>query len=125
MKVVIDSSVWLEYLTHGQRLKKIEQFFKPPNKIIIPVIVIYEIYKKIKSERGESEAVFVIAQMERLAVKIFEIDQPTAIKAADISVHYKIPMADSLIYTSALLEDAVVVTTDMHFNELPSARCIV
>lgn len=124
MNLVIDSSIWLEYLTEGPRIKKVEHCFRAPHQIILPVIVVYEVYKKIKAERGEAEAVFVAAQLERLAHRVMEVCLADAIHAADASVHYRMPMADAFVYTSALAADAVVVTMDAHFRGLPKVQFI-
>ncbi len=48
MKLLIDSSVWIEFLSGGPKAKGLEKYFKPPHKIILPSIVVYEVYKKIK-----------------------------------------------------------------------------
>lgn len=123
MNIVIDSSAWLEYLSGGARAKKTEKYFKQ-HKIMTPVIVIYEIYKKIKKERGEGEAIFVTANLERLSHDIIDISREVAIHAADISIEHKIPMADAIIYASALCRDATVITLDSHFEGLPKAQVV-
>lgn len=124
MNLIIDSSVWLEYFTGGQKSKTIEKFLRPPHKIILPSIVSYEVYKKIKKERGEQMAVLLLSQMERLAQTIMPMDQGLAVRAADISLQYKISMADAMIYASALFSDSTIVTMDSHFKGMFHARLL-
>ncbi|MBU4484612.1 type II toxin-antitoxin system VapC family toxin [bacterium] len=121
--IIIDSSAWIEFLSGGKKAGVLEKYFKPSNKIIIPSIVIYEVYKKIKSEKGESEAVFIIAQMERLASDVVEIDHPLAVLAADLSIQKKLPMADAMIYAVAIHFGATIITLDKHFKDLEFAKC--
>lgn len=124
MKLIIDSSVWIEFLSQGPKTKIVEKYFKPPNKIVLPVLVLYEVYKKIKAERGEPEGVFVAAQMERLAHSIVDINNEAAIHAADISLKHKIPMADAFIYAAAVSSEASIITMDAHFKGLPSCTVL-
>lgn len=124
MKILIDSSVWLEYFSGGPGSKGIEKYFKPPHRIVLPSVVEYEVYKKIKLERGERMALLLLAQMERIAVSMIPIDQGLAVQAADISIQHKIPMADSMIYSAALNNGAIVITMDSHFKDLSNVQFI-
>ncbi len=124
MNILIDSSMWIEFFSGGAKAKAVEKYLKPPHKIILPSIVSYEVYKKIKSVKGEHLAVMLLAQMERFSASKVAIDQPLAIQAADISLQYKIPMADALIYSAAIVLSATVVTMDAHFKGLPSVQMV-
>jgi predicted nucleic acid-binding protein len=125
MNILIDSSVWIEFFSGGPKAKAVERYLKPPHKIVLPSIVSYEVYKKIKSFKGEQVAVLLLAQMERLSAVAISFDQPLAVQAADISLQHKIPMADAMIYSSALVSDATVVTMDVHFKGLPRVELMV
>ena len=124
MNILIDSSMWIEFFSGGAKAKMVEKYFKPSHKIILPSIVSYEVYKKIKSFSGEQVAVLLLAQMERLSETAVSIDQPLAIQAADISLQYKIPMADALIYSAAVVSDSTIITMDAHFNDMPRAEVV-
>lgn len=122
MNVIIDSSMWLEFFSGGANAKAAEKFLKPPHKVILPSIVAYEVYKKIKSVRGEHLAVMLLAQMERFSSSKVAIDQGLAVQSADISLQYKIPMADAMIYAAAIATDSKVLTMDTHFKGLARAE---
>ena len=124
MKIIIDSSVWLEYFVGGKKAGVITKYFKHPYKIFLPSIVLYEVYKKIKNERGEQTAVLIIAQMERMTEDVIVFDGSMATQAADISLKHKIPMADAIIYSSAIFSDATVITMDTHFKGLEQVQFI-
>lgn len=124
MNILIDSSMWIEFFSGGAKAKTVEKYFKPPHRIVLPSIVSYEVYKKIKSFKGEQVAVLLLAQMERLSAATVSIDQPLAIQAADISLQYKIPMADALIYSAAVVSDSTILTMDAHFNDMPRAEVV-
>ncbi|MFH0799764.1 MAG: type II toxin-antitoxin system VapC family toxin [Pseudomonadota bacterium] len=124
MKLLIDSSAWLEYLSDSPKAKGLERYFKPPHKVVLPSIVAYEVYKRIKAERGERSAVIVLAQMERISTSLLSIDQGLAVKAADVSIEHKLPMADAFIYATALSTGSTVLTLDAHFKGLKQVQFI-
>ncbi len=124
MNILIDSSVWIEFFAEGPKAKALEKYLKPPHKTILPSIVSYEVYKKIKDTKGERIAILILAQLERLSSTSIPIDQGLAIQAADLSLQYKLPMADALIYSTALLKNATVLTMDAHFKGLPQVHFI-
>ena len=46
------------------------------------------------------------------------LDSGLSIMAAQISPKYKLPMADSIIYATALHYSAILWTTDKHFKDI-------
>lgn len=124
MKLLLDSSIWLEFFAGTPRADGLKKYFKPSNEILLTPIIVYEVYKKIRMERGERMAVLLLAQMERISGPVIPIDQSLAVQAADVSLLHKIPMADSMIYSAALSAGAEVITMDSHFRGLPNCRFI-
>ena len=61
---VVDSSAWLEYLADTGQAAHFEAALEDPENLIVPVITIYEVFKKVLRERGESEAMQVASQMQ-------------------------------------------------------------
>lgn len=119
---VVDSSGWLEYLTAGRNA----EFFKPAledkEHLIVPVICLYEVFKLTLLHKGEEDALHIAGLMSTgLSV---EVNREIALSAAQISVEYKIPMADSLILSAARLFEATLWTQDEHFKEIPGVRYI-
>jgi len=49
---------------------------------------------------------------------VIDIDSEIALLASDISKQHKLPMADSIIYATAVLWDAELYTQDKHFENL-------
>jgi predicted nucleic acid-binding protein len=117
---VVDSSAWLEYLAG----KPSAAFFAPaieqPAKLIVPSVVLYEVFKKVRQERGESAALMVTALMQQGTVA--DLDAPLALAAANASVAHKLPMADSIIYATAQAFNATLWTQDADFEHLPGVR---
>jgi predicted nucleic acid-binding protein len=53
---------------------------------------------------------------------IIDLNADLSLAAAHISRKYKLPMADSIIYATALHYSAVLFTCDKHFKDIPGIR---
>jgi predicted nucleic acid-binding protein len=89
---------------------------------VTPTIVVYEVYKKVRREKGEEMALEVYGQLAR--TRIVPLSEELAISAADLSLKLKLSMADSIIYASAKSEQARLVTSDEHFKGLEGVELI-
>jgi toxin FitB len=117
---LVDSSGWLEYFVGSRNA---ENFCKPLNdltNLIVPTICIYEVFKVILRESGEDNALVTIAVMKQ--ANVIDLSLEIAIKAAKNSHDFKIPMADSIILTTANFNQAVIWTQDNHFKDLPNVK---
>jgi predicted nucleic acid-binding protein len=114
--ILVDSFGWIEYLIDGPLADKYEEYLKQPLQIITPTMVIYEVYKKIRRERREEEAITVLAQMKK--TKVVPLTEEIALSAAELSLTYKLPLADSIVYATSIKEDVCVITSDPHFKGL-------
>jgi toxin FitB len=78
--------------------------------------VVYEVYKKIKRERGEELALRVTARMT--ATQVIPLSESIALLAADISLQHGLAMADAIIYATARDQEAQVLTSDADLKDL-------
>ncbi len=111
---IVDSSGWLEYFAEGPNADYFAAPVQDTDKLIIPTITIYEVFKVVLRERGEDDGLQVVALMKQGT----EIDLTgnIAIQAAKISFELKIPMADSIILATAHSYHATVWTQDSDFE---------
>ena len=56
MKVLLDSSGWIEFFTGGPLAERYASYLSPRYQLITPTIVFNEVYKNINRERGEETA---------------------------------------------------------------------
>ena len=88
---VVDSSGWLDYFAKGSNADHFAIPVQDTDKLIVPTITIFEVFKVVLRERGEDSALQAIALMKQGK------ESNIAILAAKISFELKIPMADSII----------------------------
>jgi toxin FitB len=117
---VVDSSGWLEYFADTKSADFFAAAIENTAELIVPVITIYEVFKKILQQRGEDEALIAVATMSQGIV--VELDSSIAMVAARLSHENKLPMADSLILATARSNEADLWTQDEHFEGLPGVR---
>jgi len=92
------------------------------NDAVTPTVVVYEVYKRLKKEKGEQVALEAYAQMTR--TKIAALDEQTALKAADVSLERGLVMADAIVYTTARAYSAQLITSDKDLKELPGVQYV-
>lgn len=114
---VVDSSGWLEFFTDGPLADQYAEHLADLGQILTPAIVLFEVYKKIKRERGEEDALIAVSQIEK--TRIASLTTTVALTAADLGLEHRLAMADSLIYATAILHQVEVVTSDPDFMGLP------
>ena len=120
--VVVDSSGWIEFFTDGPKADAYARYLRHPEKVITPAVVLYEVYKKIKRERGEEVAKLCVAQIEK--TNLVPIDTDMALRAADLSIEFSLPMADSFVLASARASGAELITGDADFRKVPGATVL-
>ena len=116
MNVLVDSSGWIEFFAAGPLARRYEPYLTQPDRLVTPTIVIYEVYKKIKRERGEETALLVAGRMN--ATRVVSLTPSIALMAADVSLRHGLAMADAIVYATALDEDAQLVTSDADLKNL-------
>jgi predicted nucleic acid-binding protein len=120
---VVDSSGWLEFFSDGENADQFSSLILKLDELIVPTIIIYEVYKKVALAREHEQAIEAIAHIQQ-AKFIVSIDNSLAIEAAQYSIEYKLPMADSLIYATAKKFNAILWTQDNDFENLPGVNYI-
>ena len=126
---MIDTYAWVEYLT-GSRIGAKAKSYIETGQALTPSIVLLELRKwylrEIESgRRSEREMQRHLAFVES-ATEVVPLDATLALKAGETDFLMKKrirnwPIADSVVYATALSRAAQVVTGDTHFKALNEA----
>jgi predicted nucleic acid-binding protein len=117
---LVDSCGWLEYYADGPNADFYAPAIEDTENLIVPVICIYEVFRKILQQRGEAPALQAAGLMHQGLV--VDLSSPLALTAAKIGIDLKMPLADSIILASARAHNAVVWTQDAHFKDIKDVR---
>jgi predicted nucleic acid-binding protein len=120
--VLVDSSGWLEYITGDEKADAFGDILQRDIQVLVPTIVLYEVLKILLLRAGRSEADIFLS--EALRRKVVDLTDTIALAAASLSIDYKLPMADAIIYATALARQAELVTSDAHFTGLPGVTIL-
>ena len=115
--VLVDSSGWLEYITSDLKADLFAPYLEGERPVLVPAIVLYEVRKILLQRQPKTIADLFVS--EALRRTVVPVDQEIALSAAVISVQHELPMADALIYATAEINGAELVTSDAHFKGLP------
>ncbi len=113
---LVDSSGWLEYFADGKNAGHFAPVVSNTERLIVSTINIYEVYKKVISERDEDSALQAVAMMQQ--AKVIEVTASITVQAANTSYIFKLPLADSMIYITARDHNATIWTQDADFKDL-------
>ena len=119
---LVDCSGWLEYFSNGKNAR----FFAPSiidtKNLIVPVICIFEVFKRIAQQKDEYFALAAVTAMQQ--GQVIPLDANLSIHAAKMSWELKLAMADSIIWATAKAFGAIVWTQDPDFKDFPQVRFI-
>jgi predicted nucleic acid-binding protein len=122
MRYVVDSYAWLEYFMGTKAGEAAKPIIECVEEKITPAICLAEVYAKTlrveNQELAEKQKTFI---KEKSALAY--LDEPIAVESAKVQVRMKKEingwgLADSVVYATALVKKAEVVTGDEHFREL-------
>ncbi len=119
---LIDSSGWLEYFTDGPLAAEYAEYLTDGKGTLVPTLVIYEVYRWIRREWGEAEALFAVSQLQK--GRVTPLSETIALTAADLGLEHGLAMADSGVYATGRLHDATIVTSDRDFEGLAGVTYI-
>src|SRR5436853_3462597 len=111
---VVDSSGWLEYFANGPNADFFAPAIEDTSNLIVPSISIFEVFKRVLQQRGESDALQAAALMQQ--GRVINLDISLALEAARISDAHKLPLADSIIFATAQVHNAILWTQDGDFE---------
>jgi predicted nucleic acid-binding protein len=118
--ISIDSSGWIERFTKGPKAPQYKQVIEstPPKEILTSVVVLYEVYKKVKKLKSEEEALLAVAALSQTT--IVPLDQTLSLEAADFSLENNMHFSDAIVYATARHWKAKLYTSDNDLKPLKS-----
>ena len=117
---IVDSSGWLAYFEDEPNAKHFLNPLKDTASLVVPTITVYEVFKVVLRESSKDEALQAAAVMQKGTV--VDLTVQLAIAASRLSLEHGLPMADSIIMTTARAYDAILWTQDADFKNMPGVK---
>lgn len=119
MTFTVDSSAWIEYFAGSNKGKIVKQIIEGKELIITPSLCIMEIKHKylLEKQKFQDRIDFICHNSS-----IVDIDQETALLAAEIKNMYKLYTVDAIVYAVATQQKSTLLTGDAHFKNLENVH---
>ena len=111
---LIDSSVWLAYLFNGSYADTIDS----DEILLLPVLSLFEIKRKLGKSNYENSKITKCMDFIRKRSLLVPVSEEIADNAANFSLEKNLSIVDSIIYTTAMLNDSMLLTLDNDFRGL-------
>jgi toxin FitB len=113
---VVDSAGWLEYMTDDAKANAFGHYLENEAAVLVPSLVIYEVYRQLSKHRGRVVADRFVSQA--LDRRVVPMDETIALAAANASLDHRLQGADAILYATARVCQAQLVTANTHFRGL-------
>lgn len=122
--ISVDSFGWIERFTNGLKAPQYKKIIESiqPKEIVTSVVVLYEVYKKIKKVKGEEEALLAVAALSQTT--IVPVDQSISLEAADYSLEHNLHYVVALVYATARHWKAKLYTSDDDLKALKDVNLV-
>lgn len=116
-RILIDSSAWLSYFLAENDLSK--KFIEDGNHLLMTsVLSIFEIRRKMLIKNAKESKIEEFLKFIKTRSVLIELNEIICNTAANISFKRNLHTVDSLIYCSAVLNNATLISGDRHFEGL-------
>jgi len=120
--VIVDSCGWLEWFTDGNLADKYRKYLEDQENLLMPAIVLYEVYKILKREVNEEKALLAVGYMKNSPV--IPLDETLALSAADIALQENLAMADAIIVATSRLHNCTIISSDSDLKNQPNVSFV-
>ena len=117
---LVDSSGWLEYFTDGPNAERFAEPLSDPDRLVVPTVSLYEVFRVVLRVRGEDDAVRAAALMG-LGREV-PLSSALALEAAQLAHERRLAMADGIILATARSTGATLRTQDADFQGMAGVR---
>ena len=117
---LLDSSAWLSYLYAENIATK--SIIESDDSLFISVLSLFEIKLKMLKDKRPLSVILSSLDFVKKRSLVISINEEIAEHAVDISTQHRLAAVDSLIYASALKNNAVLITLDNDFRGLKNVE---
>ena len=118
--LILDSSCWLEYFLDGNHASQYAQTIENQGEIIVPAIVLHEVFKVVMRASNEDSALAAAGILQQFTV--IPVNENIAMYSAKLGQEHGLAMADSMILATAHIHHAELWTQDVDFKGLANVK---
>ena len=111
---LVDSSVWIAYFFNGMHKEIIDS----DEMLLLSVLSLFEIRKSLSKNKIAEDKIKKSMEFVKRRSLIIEVNTEIAEKAVDFSLENGLPIIDSIIYATSVMNESILVTLDNDFRGL-------
>ncbi|MFZ4805554.1 MAG: type II toxin-antitoxin system VapC family toxin [Synechococcus lacustris] len=111
---LVDSSGWIEYFTNGPNAGAFASAIEESQGLVVASLSLLEVFQWVGRKHGATPALQAVALMQQATV--VSLTTPLALQAAELSLQYQLPLAESIVLATARSHNATVLTLEQSFN---------
>ena len=119
---VLDANAVLDFVEDNPGGKRVEQLLNEAlrgrSRALMSVVNWGEVFYHSWQEQGEESARRTLAGLSRLPIELVAVDLAQSLQAGEIKARHKIPYVDCIAAGLAIMQQAVLVTSDRDFEKL-------
>lgn len=119
---LVDSCGWLEFFAGGGNASFFAEDLREPTRVLVPSICIYEVYRRLSVLHGR-RAGWETTTLLRQGI-VVPLTGEISRRAVEVSLEYRLSMADSMILATALATESTLWTQDAHFEHIPGVKYV-
>jgi predicted nucleic acid-binding protein len=119
---VLDASAVLTFVEDGPGAERMQQLLMDARSsntaLLMSVLNWGEVFYHSWQQRGEESARGLMSDLSQLPIELVSVDLSHVTKAGELKAVHKIPYVDCVAAALAVLNQAVLVTSDRDFEKL-------
>jgi toxin FitB len=124
-KRLYDTRFFVEYFYSNDQLlvKKLKEELKSVNERVVSSLTIHEFHRMVLRTKGK-EVAALRSNTIRGDCTVVDVNYTIAVKSAELRNTHPMPMADSVIAATALIEGCPIFTDDAHFKDISGLKTV-
>jgi predicted nucleic acid-binding protein len=124
MNLMLDTFALIELFKGDAKGKKVKKLLQKKNDIYISVLSIFELGTVLEKQIGQKRVEEYLRSIQTY-YHIVDLDSEIASSAIELRRNFNLPAVDCLIYSSARLTKAKVVSGCKHFKSISNQKDVI
>jgi predicted nucleic acid-binding protein len=122
-KSLYDTRFFVEYFYSGdgEALRGMKEDIRSAEGRMVSAVTVHEVYRIDLGRLGRDVARLRCETIRR-DFQVVDVGYEVAVRSAELRSRYRVPMADSVIAATALMNGCVLVSDDPHFQGVEGLR---
>ena len=124
MSLVLDTYALFLLFSGGEKGEKVKKILKKDTNVFISVLSLYEVGTAITKQISRKKAEEYLRAI-RVYYRILDVNEEIAMKAIQLKQKHDMPAVDCLIYATAIMNNAKLVSGCRHFKSISGQRNVI